>query len=132
MGELNIGLKSIDTEKRNADRKKELKANIKDFKKADGVLAKIGQGAKVGLSGFRVATGLATTPIIIALDELGKAMPKIGRLIVQPLQIPTFLFSKAFSTKSKYNGKTITNCGESLGELIGGLSRVTSRGAALL
>lgn len=132
MEDLNKGIKSIDVKDRFDGRLDNLNKNVENLKEADGIIPKIGYGAAIGLSGFRVATGAVTTPLIIALEKLGQKLPQIGKLIVQPLQIPTFLFSKAFSTKSKYNGKTITNCGETLGDLIGGLSKVSSRAVSIL
>lgn len=125
-------IKPTDLKERMTERVEKTKESIEEVKSKDNIAEKIGKGLSVGYNSLRVVTGALTTPIIFSLNGIGKLLPKLGKVIVQPLQVPSFLLSKMFSTKSKYNGKYIGDFGERLGTIVGDLSLVTSKGISIL
>lgn len=95
---------------------KKLTTNINSIKNSQTKKEGIANVVKVGGNVISIASSIAKVPISVALNLGSSLAPYIGKLLVQPLQIPVMYFSKLINPDSKYNGKKITNVGEFLGK----------------
>ncbi len=80
-----------------------------------------GNVASMGIS-------IAKAPIIAALNLGSAVAPAVGRIIVQPLQIPAFMFSKLLNPDGYYNGQQITRMGELIGREVANILNATRNG----
>lgn len=95
---------------------KKLATNINSIKSSQTKSEVIGNIVRTGGNVISIAGSIAKIPISVTLNIGSTLAPYIGKLLVQPIQIPVMYFSKLINPDSKYNGKTITNIGAFLGK----------------
>ena len=105
-----------------------LSTNIRNIRSSKTVgeavrnsLMAAGNVASMGIS-------IAKAPIIAALNLGSAVAPSVGRIIVQPLQIPAFMFSKLLNPDGYYNGQQITRMGELIGREVANILNATRNG----
>ena len=95
--------------------------NVRAVKNANTASEKIENGARAVGNAISVVGSAAKVPLLAGATIIAKAGSTIGKIIMLPIHVPAFLFSKIINPDSKYNGKTITNTGASLGRGLGSL-----------
>lgn len=102
--------------------------DFRAMKNADNFTDGLKSGVK-GVGSVISAVGSATkVPIVTTLKLLEKLSPVVCKLLVQPLQIPGYLFSMIINPEHKYNGEMINNMGKVIGEGISEILKVTETG----
>lgn len=94
---------------------RKLATNLKSIKLEQGLQNKAVAAGKVGINAASLTASALKVPIVTTMKFTSKVLPTIGKIAIQPLQIPTMLFSKLINPDKKYTGYTVTHLGEQLG-----------------
>ena len=94
--------------------------SIREFRMSDNSVERVANGAKIVGDTVSTAFSVAKVPVVAALSLTGRLTPILGSIVVQPLQIPGFLFSKLINPDGRYNTQTVTGIGRGIGNIIAG------------
>jgi len=107
---------------------RKLSANVEKISESKSVSEGLVNTARSVGDVTSIATTVAKVPVVTVI-KLGSAVaPTFGKLLVQPLQVPGYLFSKVINPNSTYNGQTITNMGAFLGKQVANILNATANG----
>ena len=107
-------------------------ANLKSIKYGNGKKEKIGGGFKAAGNVLSMGGTVLKVPIVGAL-KIGKGVSStVGKIVVCPLHVPAYLFSKIINPDCKYNGRTINNMGNFLGKQVGNILDLAEQGVRRL
>lgn len=98
---------------------KKLANSINNLKNSKDVQEGLENTAKVFGNTISLAGTTLKIPIVAAITLGSKIAPIVGKIIVQPLKIPGYLYSKIINPDAKYNGSTINKMGTFIGEKVG-------------
>lgn len=92
--------------------------STRQFFNSNSVGEYVTNGTRVVGNALSTAYSVAKAPLLATLRLSSLAVPLLTTILVQPLQIPAYLFSKIINPDSKYNGQIVTSCGRGIGNLI--------------
>lgn len=100
--------------------------SIREFRMSDNSAERVANGAKIVGDTVSTAFSVAKVPVVATLSLTGRLTPILGSIVVQPLQIPGFLFSKLINPDGRYNTQTVTGIGRGIGNIIAGGLNLTA------
>ena len=92
--------------------------SIRQLKQSRTKLELLANSAKLSGNILSTTGTVAKAPVIATLNIISKTVPTIGKIMVQPLQVPVYLFSKFINPDAPYNSRMITNIGNGLGKIL--------------
>ncbi len=92
--------------------------SIREFGISDNSGQRVANGAKIVGDTISTVFSVAKVPVVAALSLTGRLTPIVGTIVVQPLQIPGFLFSKLINPDGRYNTHVITGVGRGIGNVL--------------
>lgn len=107
---------------------KKVVANIKNIKYGSTGQEKVGSGLKVLGNALSMGGTVLKVPVVGALKLGGAISSTVGKIMLCPLHIPTFFFSKIINPDKKYTGQAINNMGNGLGKQISNILKLTEQG----
>lgn len=91
--------------------------NINEMNNATTNSQKVVAGIKAVGNTLSAAGSVAKVPLCYGLKLTSAALPIVGSLVVQPMQVPGYLFAKLINPDAPYNGQVITKIGKQTGIL---------------
>lgn len=92
--------------------------SARQFAQSENVSEYMVNGARVIGNTISTAFSVAKTPLMATVRLASLATPVLTTIAVQPLHIPTYLFTKLINPDARYNGQIVTRMGREIGNVI--------------